>query len=54
MNIKELLTNAATAGASDVFIVAGLPFAYKLNGKIHYLNDTRLMPGDTKELVEEI
>ena len=45
MNIEELLTNAAKAGASDVFIVAGLPFSYKLNGKIHYLNDTRLMPG---------
>ncbi len=54
MNIEELLTNAAKAGASDVFIVAGLPFSYKLNGKIHYLNDTRLMPGDTKALVEGI
>ncbi len=54
MNIQELLTNAAKAGASDVFIISGLPFSYKINGKICRLNDTRLMPADTRALVEGI
>lgn len=54
MDIKELLTDAANIGASDVFIVAGLPFSYKVNGKISSINDTRLMPADTQALVEEI
>lgn len=54
MDICELLTDAANMGASDVFIVAGLPFSYKINGKINSLNDTRLMPADTGALVEGI
>lgn len=54
MDICELLTDAASMGASDVFIVAGLPFSYKINGKIHNLNDIRLKPADTGALVESI
>lgn len=54
MNITQLLTDAAASGASDVFIVAGLPFSFKINGKIQHLNDQRLMPADTLGLVEGI
>lgn len=54
MNITELLKQVALKGASDVFIVAGLPFSYKINGKITHLDSPKLMPSDTETLVRGI
>lgn len=54
MNITELLEQAARKGASDVFIVAGLPFSYKINGKIIHANSEKLMPADTEAFVRGI
>lgn len=52
-DIKSLLQTATQAKASDIFIVAGLPLSYKVNGAIHPEGE-RLMPGDTELLVREI
>lgn len=54
MNISELLKQAALKGASDVFIVAGLPFSYKINGKLIHSSEEKLMPSDTENLIREI
>ena len=54
MNIAELLTQAAQEGASDVFIVAGLPFSYKINGKMVHSGSEKLMPADTEAFVRGI
>ena len=54
MNMKNILEFAVTTGASDLFLVAGRPISYKLNGEIRCLNEERVMPGDLNQLVKEI
>ena len=53
MNLIELLQFAAQEKASDIFIVAGRPFSYKVNGKLFSMGEA-LKPADTEELVKEI
>ena len=54
MNIEEFLTLAAEKEASDLFIIAGLPLTMKTNGVMHRINDERMMPQDTEEMIREI
>lgn len=54
MNIISLLERAVASKASDVFIVAGLPASCRLNGVILREYEEKLMPPQTRELVEEI
>ena len=53
MGIQEYLQEATEKGASDLFIVAGLPLTYKINRKMVRIGE-RLMPEDTKKLIEDI
>lgn len=48
-----VLTTATNAKASDIFIVAGLPLTYKVNGVLHSEGE-RLMPNTTELLIREI
>lgn len=52
--IREILEKAITGNASDIFIVAGLPIAWKANGKVHYLDGEKLMPAQTEKYLKEI
>ncbi|MBR3275477.1 MAG: PilT/PilU family type 4a pilus ATPase [Eubacterium sp.] len=54
MSIQEILQKAVEAGASDVFIVAGLPVTFKCDGRQERLPQDRLLPNDIRVLVEEI
>lgn len=54
MHVKELLQNAVYKAASDVFIVAGLPASYRIEGTIVRENDTKLMPADTEAFLSQI
>ena len=54
MKINELLEVAVNKGASDLFIVAGLPVSYRINDVIEKMNTDRLFPADTEELVRQI
>lgn len=54
MAIIDLLSEITKNGASDIFIVAGLPLSYKVNGNIKQHGDGKLMPADTDSLVSEI
>lgn len=49
----SVLQTATQAGASDIFIVAGLPLSYKVHGVMQSVND-RLMPQDTELLIRNI
>lgn len=53
MGIQEYLQEATEKGASDLFIIAGLPLTYKINRKMVRIGE-RLMPEDTKKLIEDI
>lgn len=54
INVEELLKDAVEKDASDIFIVAGSPYAYKLNGEIKVVGTDRLMPNDCEEIIKKI
>lgn len=54
MNVKEILENAITSKASDIFIVAGLPVSYRVNDVIVNRDENKLLPADTEEIVKQI
>lgn len=54
MDAKTILEQAVSQGASDVFIVAGLPVSCRKNGVISRENDQRLLPPDTEALLNDI
>ncbi len=51
MEIQKLLNMMVEVGASDIFIVAGLPLAYAVGGRQIRLDMPNLTPADTKSLV---
>lgn len=54
MNIVDLLKDAVERRASDIFIIAGLPPSYKVNGIIVNVGEKNLTPPHTEALVGEI
>ncbi len=42
--LELLLKQAVEAHASDIFIMAGMPLAYKAKGKFIHINEDRLSP----------
>lgn len=55
--MTELLTylqQAADRGASDLFLVAGGPASIKVDGQLVHLEEERLMPADTRRLINEL
>lgn len=52
--IEEMLKIAKDAGASDVHITVGVPPKMRVNGKLITMDFERLLPADTKLLLEEI
>ena len=50
--IHTILQNAVERGASDIMIIAGLPVTYKLNGVLTREASLRLLPDDTRSIVE--
>lgn len=51
--IPEYLSYATTNHASDIFIIAGRPLSFKIDGKLTSHGE-RLMPDDTKNLLRHI
>ena len=54
MNLTEYLQHMIEVGASDVFIVAGLPLTYRAGGRQVREGDAPLMPADTEDAVRAI
>ena len=52
--LELLLKQAVEAHASDIFIMAGMPLAYKAKGKLIHINEERLLPPQSEALVQEI
>ena len=53
MNLKDILTKAIELGASDIFIIAGLPVTFKVKGSQQRM-EGMLRPDDITALVNEI
>ena len=54
MEINELLTRARQMGASDLHVSVGIPPKCRVNGELVNLTKERIMPPDSKALVEQM
>lgn len=54
MDIIDIMKKAAEDHAADIFIVSGAPLSYKAQGRMLRIDETPLMPEDTKRLVLQI
>jgi len=54
MKLTELLQAMIDRKASDIFVVAGLPLSYKASGQQYRTDGSRLMPQDTKSIVQAV
>ena len=54
MNVMELLTSAVEKNAADIFLIPGMPFFYKIGGRIIYQGDNRIMPDEMDKMITEI
>ena len=52
--LMDYLTQAATAGASDLFIVAGAPLSIKLDNRLRPLDNEKILPPRGEALIAEI
>lgn len=53
INTTEFLKEATLSHASDIFIVAGLPLSFKINGKMQRIGE-RLTPDMTEQIIKDI
>lgn len=54
MNIIELLSQAVTQQAADIFLIPGMPFSYKIGGKIIYQGENKIFPDEMDKMITEI
>lgn len=52
--IEYFLKTAVERGASDIFIISGLPVSFKADGEIHPVGDEKIMPDKANTLVREL
>lgn len=54
MDIIQILSKAVSEKVSDIFIISGCPVSFKINDIINPINDEKLMPDDTSNLLRQI
>lgn len=54
MKLTNILRQAVVEGASDVFIIAGLPLSHKISDRIVRVDADMLKPAETESLIENI
>ncbi len=54
MNLNEILTTAIQKGASDIFIIAGIPVTYKIKGVQDRQGGSIMKPDDINVVIDEI
>ncbi len=52
--IEEILKQSVEKGASDLFMIPGMPISLKINGQILPLNDTKIFPDAMDAMIYEI
>lgn len=53
MKMDELLRIAVEKGAADIFLIPGMPFSYRVGGKIIYHNEEKIYPKEVDAIIEE-
>ncbi|OPJ55215.1 type IV pilus twitching motility protein PilT [Clostridium oryzae] len=54
VNLNELLETTVKAGASDLHLTVGVPPAIRINGKLTFMKENKLLPSDTEKYVKLI
>lgn len=54
MNASELLGAAVRDQASDIFLVPGMPFSYKIGGRIQHRGESKIFPEEMDRLIAEL
>lgn len=54
MNVVEILKEAIRQDASDIFFVAGSPYAFKIQKEVIKQSEQRLMPDDMKDIIQQL
>ena len=54
INIIDFIKQAVESEASDIFLIAGMPYSCKVNGKILYKGDTKVLPDELDIAIEKI
>ncbi len=54
MDFKALVQDIVKQGASDIFVISGLPITAKVKGKMAIFSEDLLKPSDTASIIEEI
>ncbi len=54
MDFKLMVEEIVRQGASDIFIISGLPLTAKIKGRMVKFTDTMLLPNDTNEIIHQI
>ncbi len=54
MNLNSILETAVNMKASDLHITVGVPIVLRVHGKLQHLDDNRILPADSKQLVREL
>ena len=54
MMLQDILKQATLSGASDIFIIAGLPVTFKVKGVQQRSDGGRMKPGDIDPVIDEI
>ena len=53
-SIREILKEAVTLNASDIFIVTGTPVSFKVFGNVMRCDDETVTPADSAQLMKEL
>lgn len=53
MKLKKILEKTVEMGGSDIFIIPGSPVKVKVNGRMVSLEDERVMPEESKNLISQ-
>ena len=51
MEVMELLTQAVEQNAADIFLVPGMPFSYKIGGRIICQGEEKIMPDQLDQMI---
>lgn len=54
MDVMELLTMAVEKDAADIFLVSGMPFSYKIGGRIIYQGQDKIFPEAMDQMITQI
>lgn len=54
MEVMELLTEAVEKNAADIFLIPGMPFSYKIGGRIISQGEEKIMPEEMDRMITQI